>query len=93
MSSLKKALKKVTKGITGVDPDAARRAEEDAKRQQEEAAKLAAEQSQVETGLTTGQGESDAVDPTQAVSTKKKKLATGRKSLAISRASGSGINV
>ncbi|UTQ78169.1 putative tail assembly protein [Aeromonas phage JELG-KS1] len=93
MSSVKKALKKVTKAITGVDPDEGKRMEEEARRQAEEQAKMNAEKAKVDADAAMGQGESDTADPTQAASSKKKKLKEGRKGLSVSRAGGAGINV
>lgn len=97
MSSVKKALKKVTKAFTGVDLDADRKAEEEARRQAEaeaaRAAALSAEQSKVAADAAKGVGESEQVDPTQSASAKKKKLSQGRKGLTVARSGGAGINV
>lgn len=101
MGVVKKVFNKVTKAVTGIDLDAKRKAqeaEEEARRQAEEQAalqaKLAAEQAAVAQGAgLAGQDGADTVDATQAASTKKKKLASGRKNLSVARSGGAGINV
>lgn len=89
-------VKKVLKATTGIDLDAkkkAREAEEAAKAEADRQAALAAEQANVAANTQAGTADTAQADPTQAVSTKKKKLKEGRKGLSVSRSSGAGINL
>lgn len=88
-------VKKVVKGVTGIDLDAKKKAEEEARRQQQESEDAARKQAALESATNVGQqGEAQAETP-EATTTSdvKKRIKGGRKSLTVSRAGGSGINI
>lgn len=94
MGIVKKALKKVAKGITGRDPaEEAANAERDAALQAEEQAVLAANKANVDASAAAGAADSTTADATQTASAAKKKLKGGRKGLTIARSGGTGINI
>lgn len=104
MSGVKRALKAViTGGKSEVEYRREKEAREAAERQAREAEEAARKQAELEAaqsaaqtaagavGVAEGEGLQTGADQTTA--TQKKKLKGGKKSLSISRASGSGINI
>lgn len=94
-----KVVKKVVKGVTGIDLDAKKKAEEEARRQQQEAEEAARRQAELEAAQNAAtnvgeQGEAQAETP-EATTTSdvKKRIKGGRKSLTVARVGGSGINI
>lgn len=90
---------KVVKGVTGIDLDAKKKAEEEARKQQEAAEEAARKQAELEAAQSAatniaGDGEVQA-EATEATTTSdvKKRIKGGRKSLTVARVGGSGINI